>query len=152
MRYPMVTVLIGALALTVAHPQISFAEMLISDAESNLPPSADTAMATRGITRGPAIEVVSPTPGAKNIKSPLPLHVNFVGRNNVPIDTASVKLTYMRTPAVDLTPRVKPHVTKDGIDMPQADVPPGNHLIRIDLKDAEGRAASTTITLVVAPK
>lgn len=152
MCYPMVTVLIGALAFTVAHPQISAAEMLISEAESKLPPATDTAMATRGITRGPAIELVSPTPGARNIKSPLPLHVKFVGRNNIPIDPASVKLTYIRVPTVDLTPRVKPHVTPDGIDMPQADVPAGNHLIRIDLKDAEGRATSTTITLMVAPK
>jgi hypothetical protein len=152
MRYSMVTVLMGALALTIAHSQISAAEMLITEAESKLPQGSDSAMATRGITRGPAIELVSPAPGTRNVKSPLPLQLKFVGRNAVPIDTASVKLTYLRTPTVDLTPRVKPHVTKDGIDMPQADVPPGNHLIRIDVKDAEGRATSTTITLVVAPK
>jgi hypothetical protein len=149
MRYTVVTVLVGALALTIAHPNNSAAEMLISEAESKLPAAADTAMATRGITRGPGIELVSPSPG-QNVKSPVPLNVKFVGRNNVPIDTASVKLTYLRSPTVDLTDRVKQHLTKDGIDMPQADVPVGSHLIRIDLKDAEGRATSTTITLVVA--
>ena len=152
MRYSMVTLLIGALAFTVAHPQVSAAEMLISEAESKLPPGLDSAMATRGITRGPGIELVSPAPGAQNVKSPLPLQLKFVGRNAVPIDTASVKITYLRIPTVDLTDRVKPHVSKDGIDMPQADVPPGNHLIRIDVKDAEGRSTSSTITLVVAPK
>ena len=125
--------------------------MLISEAESKLPQLADGSIATRGITRGPGIELVSPAPGA-NVKSPLPLKIKFVGRNNIPVETGSVKLTYLKIPTVDLTDRVKSHVTKDGIEMGQADVPPGNHRIRIDVKDAEGRTASTTITLAVAPK
>lgn len=150
MRYSAITVFIGALALTIAHPKISAAEMLISEAESKLPQASDSPMATRGITRGPGIELVSPAPGTQNVNSPVPLNVKFVARNNIPIDPASVKLTYLRSPTVDLTDRVKRHVSKDGIDMPQADVPAGNHIIRIDLKDAEGRATSTTITLVVA--
>ena len=150
MRHPMITVLVSALAF--AFPQMSSAEMLISEAEAKLPQSGDSSMATRGVTRGPGIELVSPAPGTKNINSPLPLKIKFVGRNSVPIDTASVKITYLRTPSVDLTERVKAHLTKDGIDMAQADVPPGNHLIRIDVKDTEGRSASSTITLLVVPK
>lgn len=126
--------------------------MLISEAEAKLPQATDSGMATRGITRGPGIEIVSPAAGTQNIKSPLPLRVKFIGRNSISIDPASVKLTYLRVPTVDLTNRVKPHVTKDGIDMEQADVPPGNHVIRVDLKDTEGRSATTTITLSVAPK
>ena len=151
MRSSMITVLISALALACTFPKMSAAETLISEAESKLPQFTDAGMATRGITRGPGIELVSPAPGA-NVKSPLPLKIKFVGRNNIPIETASVKLTYLKTPMVDLTDRIKSHLTKDGIEMDQADVPPGNHLIRIDVKDAEGRSASTTITLAVAPK
>ena len=109
-------------------------------------------MATRGITRGPGVEQVSPALGSHDIKSPVPLKIKFVGRNNISIDPATVKLTYLKSPAVDLTERVKPHVTKDGIDMPQAEMPPGTHFIRLDLKDTEGRSTSTTISLVVAPK
>jgi hypothetical protein len=152
MRHPVVTALMCAAVLAFALPQVSHAEMLISEAEANLPQAADTAMATRGITRGPGIELVSPAPGAPNLKSPLPLRVKFIARNSVAIDLASVKLTYLRVPAVDLTDRIKPHVTKDGIDMEEAGVPPGSHLIRLDLKDTEGRAATTTISLTVAPK
>ena len=41
------------------------------------------------------------------MKSPLPLKIKFQTRNNVPIDKDSVKLTYVRTPGVDLTSRIK---------------------------------------------
>jgi hypothetical protein len=155
MWHPKVTMLIGALALvasTFAFPQVSAAQVLISDTEAKLPPSPDSAIATRGLTRGPAIEQVSPTPGAQYVKSPLPLKIKFTGRNNVAIDTASVRLTYLRFPAVDLTERIKAYVTKDGLEMAAAEVPPGTHVLRLDVKDAEGRSASSTITLSVAPK
>ena len=152
MRCCKVALLVGALALTGTFPKIAAAELLISEAEGKLPQSAETGMATRGITRGPGVEQVSPASGSHDIKSPVPLKIKFIGRNNVPIDPATVKLTYLKTPAVDLTERVKAHVTKDGIDMPQAEMPPGTHFIRLDVKDAEGRSTSTTISLVVAPK
>ena len=128
------------------------AEVLISETEAKLPQAQDSSMATRGLTRGPAIEQISPTLGTTNVKSPLVLKIKFTARNNVAIDPATVKVTYLKLPTVDLTDRIKPHVTKDGIDMTGAEVPPGTHTLRIDLKDTEGRAASSTITLSVAAK
>ena len=53
MWHPKLTMLIGALALTAsfcAVPQVSTAQMLISEAEAKLPASQDTGMATRGLT------------------------------------------------------------------------------------------------------
>ena len=155
MWHPKLTMLIGALAsaaLACAYPQISAAQMLISETEAKLPLSPDSGMATRGLTRGPAVEMISPALGASNVKSPLPLKIKFTGRNNIAIDPASVKLTYLRFPTVDVTERIKSYVTKDGIDMAQAEVPPGTHVLRLDVKDAEGRSTSTTITLSVATK
>ena len=152
MRHSTITVLIGALALAFVFPQISSAETLISEAEAKLPQAADTGMATRGITRGPGIEIVSPAQGAQNLKSPLPLKIKFIVRNNVRHRRGEREGHLFAGPSVDLTDRIKSYVTKDGIDMAQADVPPGNHLIRIDVRDAEGRSTATTITLSVAPK
>ena len=108
-------------------------------------------MTMRGITRGPAIEQVSP-PEAKSVTSPLPLKINFLARNNASIDKDSVKVTYIKTPAVDLTPRVKPSLTPEGIDMKQAEIPPGTHVIRIDVKDSQGRATTAMIKLSVEKK
>lgn len=152
MWHSKLTVLIGALALVCAFPKISSAQMLISEAEAKLPQAQDSSMATRGLTRGPAIELISPAIGTTSVKSPLPLKIKFTGRNNIAIDPASVKLTYLKAPPVDLTERVKSYVSKDGIDMAAAEVPPGTHVLRLDVKDTEGRTASSTITLSVAPK
>jgi hypothetical protein len=155
MWHPKLTMLIGVLALaalTCAFPQISAAQILISETEAKLPPSPDSGMATRGLTRGPAIEQIAPAPGAHNVKSPLPLKIKFTGRNNVAIDPASIKLIYLRLPTVDVTERIKSYVSKDGIDMAQAEVPPGTHVLRLDVKDTEGRSTSTMITFSVAPK
>ncbi len=125
------------------------AEQLITPAEAALPTPPDLGLTLRGITRGPAIDQVEPAPDAKEVASPLPLKITFSARNNASIDPASVKVTYIKSPSVDLTARMKAYVTPDGIDMKQAELPPGNHVIRIDLKDSQGRASTTTIKLSV---
>jgi hypothetical protein len=127
------------------------AEMLISEAEARLPASPDASMTMRGLTRGPGIEQISPDPD-RGAKAPLALKVKFLTRNNVAVDPASVKLTYLKASPVDLTERVKPHLTPEGITMNAADVPPGTHLVRIELKDTNGRASTATLKLTVAPK
>jgi hypothetical protein len=79
------------------------------------------------------------------------LQLKFESFGGAKIDTDSVKVTYMKSPSVDLTPRLKPFVKPDGIDMPDAELPPGDHVIRVDVKDSEGRTATTSFTLKVAP-
>ena len=152
MSHSRLAAILGALLLSFATPQICVAQMLISQAEANLPQSSEVGIATRGLTRGPAIELVSPAAGTSNVRSPMPLKIKFTGRNNVAIDQASVKLTYLKTPSVDLTERIKSYLTKDGLEMNAAEVPPGNHVLRLEVKDAEGRSTSQTITLSIAPK
>jgi hypothetical protein len=124
------------------------AEQLITEAEAAMPASSDAGMTLRGITRGPSVEVVSPASDAK-VKSPVALVVKFGARNNATIDKDSVKVTYIKEKTVDLTSRVKAFLTDDGIDMKKADVPPGNHTIRVDVKDSQGRASTTMIKLSV---
>lgn len=138
-------------AIAFAPPGSAAAETLISEAEAKLPPSTDVAMTTRGLTRGPGIELVSPS-ADRAVPSPLPLKVKFVARNNVGIDLDSVKITYVKAQSVDLTDRIKKHMTADGIDMSGAEVPPGTHHLRINLKDKQDRTSTATIKLVVAPK
>ena len=38
-------------------------------------------------------------------------------------------------PAVDLTARLEPFAQQTGIDIPDAQLPPGEHFIQLDLKD-----------------
>jgi hypothetical protein len=108
-------------------------------------------MATRGLTRGPRIEQISPDPRGKGAKSPFPFEIKFVAHNDTTVDPASVKVTYLKTPTVDLTARLKGHITPNGIDMNDAEVPPGTHLLRIDVVDSQGRAGHAIVKLSILP-
>lgn len=143
---------LGCTAVVAAFLSIGEAKagtVLISADEAKLPPpKGAVAVATRGITRGPKVaHVAAATPS----QSPMRLQLKFESFGGAKIDTDSLKVTYMKSPSVDLTPRLKPFVKPDGIDMPDAELPAGDHVIRVDVKDSEGRSASTSFTLKVAP-
>ena len=145
--------LLQALILTtgivvLASAPVKAGTVLISADEAKLPPpKGAVAVASRGITRGPKVAYV----GSDAAQSPMRLQLKFESFGGSKIDTDSLKVTYMKNPAVDLTPRLKPFVQPTGIDMPGAELPAGDHLIRVDVKDSDGRAASTSFTIKIAP-
>jgi hypothetical protein len=120
---------------------------LITAAEAALPPSSGTT-ATRGITRGPGVKLLSPEPDTA-VKAPFNLKFGFEGRGGEKIDPASVKVVYLKSPFVDLTPRLQSAISATGIDVAQADVPPGEHQLRVTVKDSAGRETNSTLTIVV---
>ena len=115
---------------------------LISDDEARLPSAAS--MSARGVTRGPGVNLLSPEAGKKD---GLPLKLSFEPRGSAQIDTASVQVTYLKSPTVDLTPRLKAAIRPEGIDLSAVAMPPGEHSIRVSVKDDEGRLGSAVITL-----
>ena len=120
---------------------------LITDEEARLP--ATPKMATRGgITRGPSIKVVSPNPDGQ-VKAPFTMKVEFQPHGGSKIDANSVKVTYLRKPAIDLTQRLKTAISEAGINLGDANVPAGAHDIKIDVTDAEGRTKSETVSFTV---
>lgn len=131
----------------VVSAQASIAATLISAKEAALP-SAAGALATRGISRGPAIKLASPEADTP-VVSPFDFKVNFEPRGDAKIDASSVKVVYMKSPFVDLTPRLKNAISANGIDFVKADVPPGTHTIRVTVKDTEGRETNSVLNLVV---
>ena len=124
-----------------------FAAPLISAKEAALPAASGT-LATRGISRGPAVKLNSPEADTP-VMSPFDFKVAFEARGDAKIDPASVKVIYMKLPFVDLTPRLKSVISTNGIDLARADVPPGTHTIRISVKDTDGRETNSVLTLVV---
>jgi len=131
----------------LASSQWSVAAALISAKEAALPPAAG-ALATRGISRGPAIKLASPEADTP-VAAPFDFKVNFEPRGDAKIDPSSVKVVYMKSPFVDLTPRLKSAISANGIDFAKADVPPGTHTIRVTVKDTEGRETNSVLNLVV---
>lgn len=118
---------------------------LITEKEASLPGTKGE-LKTRGIARGPGIKVVSPD-SSTAVKGPFDLKVNFESRGGNKIDPASVRVTYLKSPAVDLTPRLKGAITENGIEFAKAEVPAGEHSLRITVKDAEGRESNSIITI-----
>jgi hypothetical protein len=112
------------------------------------PPQGDLTFRA-GVSRGPSITVVSPKPDAP-LRSPFRLQLKFEGRGGAQVDAETLKLTYARTPAIDLTARVKPFANPSGIDLPEASVPPGTHTIRAEVKDKDGRSGTLTFVIKVA--
>ena len=124
-------------------------QVLITEEEAKLPPPrAAVATDRRGITRGPKVELVDDN---EPVHSPMHLQLKFESYGGAKIDPNSVKVTYMRTPNVDLTGRVKPFVQPTGIDIPDVLIPVGDHMVRVEIRDSDGRFGSTSFVLKVAP-
>jgi hypothetical protein len=122
--------------------------VLITEQEAALPPAAIAVGATRAITRAPQIMLASPA-GANGVPSPTHFRVEFRPHGGAQIDFNSLKVTYMKSPSVDLTDRVKPFRQNNVIDIQKALMPPGEHLIRVTVLDSGGRQASELLTLHV---
>jgi hypothetical protein len=127
--------------------QVGISASLISSKEAALPPAAGT-LATRGISRGPGIKLTSPEADTP-VMAPFDFKINFEARGDAKIDPSSVKVVYMKSPFIDLTPRLKSAISANGIDFAKADVPPGTHTIRVTVKDTEGRETNSVLNLVV---
>jgi len=151
MRGTALAIAFWALALACMPAPAALAEVLITKEEASLPASPNVGMTMRGLTRGPGIEQMSPKPN-QQVTSPLPFKVHFQVRNQIAIDPATVKLTYLKAKPVDLTERIRKHLKPDGIEMSEAEVPPGTHMLRLDLKDQKGRVATAILKLTVAGK
>ena len=125
---------------------------LISAREAALPDAVgvDLKLGFRGVTRGPRVLVVSPAPDAGVVRSPLNLLLKFETHGGAVIEPPSVKMTYLKTPLINLTQRIGDLIKAGGIEVHSAEVPPGAHYIRVEVKDDAGRLGSTTFVLMVA--
>ena len=122
---------------------------LITAQEAQLPPAIKAELTSRaGVTRGPKILVVSPARDA-NVKAPVHLQLKFQGFGGAKIDLASVKITYLKDPLVDLTERLRSATGAGGVDVLAADIPPGIHKIRVDLQDSNGRPGTAEFAIKV---
>jgi hypothetical protein len=140
--------LFAAIAAAAYTPRAAAGVILITPEEAKLPAPKQIA-SSRAITRGPRIEAPALQDGT--LHSPLRFKLIFRAFGGSTIDLGSLAVTYLRGSNIDLTQRIKPFVHPTGIDIPEAEVPPGEHAIRVELRDSEGRSAITNVFLAVAP-
>jgi hypothetical protein len=142
------TVLCGAaflVSVAMAH-----AIQLVTEEEAALPDDKLPPLVRRGPTRRPDILVVSPAPGAGLVRSPLILKIKFKPYGGAQIDSDTILVTYKKIPAIDMTQRMRPFISADGIEIVDAELPPGIHHFWIEAKDRDGRAGSAEFTIRVA--
>ena len=121
--------------------------VLITEQEASLPPEP-VVVGSRGITRGPRIDLVQPGGTAH---SPLHFQLRFQSFGGVGINTESLRVVYLKSPEVDITPRVTRFAKAIGVDIPDAEIPAGEHYIRVEVADLDGRIRSSIFVLKVAP-
>lgn len=127
--------------------EVVYAAPLITAKEAALPPA--TKVVTRGISRGPAIKLIAPSADS-TVNSPFDFKVVFEPRGESKVDVNSVKVTYLKFPYVDLTPRLKSAISASGINFQNAEVPAGEHSVRLTVQDTDGRETNSVFNLIVA--
>ena len=139
-----------AAIMIAAPPKADAGIILITPEEAKLPAPTQLQLASsRAITRGPRIEVSNLDDG--KLHSPLHFKLRFLAFGGSAVDINTLTVTYLRGPNIDLTERIRPFVRPTGIDIPDAEVPPGEHAIRVDLKDSDGRSGTANFVLAVSP-
>lgn len=136
---------LGALNSILLAP--AFAEVLITEQEAMRPAATPKAEeASRGIFRAPKIYMLSPL---EAVTSPLNLKLKFESFGGTKIDEDSVRVIYLKNPSVDLTPRLKKHLNGSGIEMDVAEAPPGEHHLKVEVKDSDGHLGIADVVFKV---
>jgi hypothetical protein len=124
------------------------ATVIITEEEGKLPlPKEMPVPSDRGITRGPKIELDADDKAV--MRAPLRLKLKFRTFGGSAIDLGTFQASYIKDPAVDLTTRLRPFAQQTGIDIPDAQFPPGEHFIQVGIKDSDGRAVTKVFKLKV---
>ena len=124
------------------------ATTLITPEEAALPAASGESL-TRGISRGPGVELVSPNADFGPVKAPFELKIAFAPRGGNKIDPTSVKVVYLKSPFIDLTPRLQNSITETGIVLPDVGVPAGEHALKVTVLDTDGRETNSIVHLVI---
>jgi len=123
------------------------AEVLITAEEAKLPTNN---VSRRAMFLGPTIEIISPRPDLGPVRSPVRLVLRFRNHGGAQVNLDTLSVTYLKKPTIDLSARVAPFATAEGINMPIAEVPPGSHRLWFDIEDSNGEIGSVELTLQIA--
>jgi hypothetical protein len=74
--------------------------------------------------------------------------VKFAPRN-APVDVSSLKVQVVKLIPIDITDRVRPYVTAEGIQIPDAKLPSGEHKVRLSLSDNAGVVSRKEMTVTI---
>ena len=122
---------------------------LLTNEEAALPESRSHGFSSPSSDNGPAIGV----PDMDVVESsPFRLKIGLAPRNGVALDLASLRMECLKNPAVDLSPRIRPYVTQEGVKIDSVTLPAGLHHFRVSISDVRGRLSEKDFTIVVSAR
>ena len=81
---------------------------------------------------------------------PFALVVRLTPRDGAVPDLATLRVECLKSPAIDLTPRVCPYVSQDGVNIDRVTLPAGLHHFRVSVSDVQGRLSEKDFTIMVS--
>lgn len=96
---------------------------------------------------GPKIHITKPNTGTP-VKSPVEVQIRFEA-GKAPIDLSTLNVTLVKWLDIDITEHIKGYATPEGVHIQQANLPVGEHTVRITLADQEGCVTVTEVQVVV---
>ena len=99
---------------------------------------------------GPKIKVTAPS--GYSLTSPVDFDIRLEPKDGVAVDMKSLRIDYRLGPAwVNLTRRIMQQATIKGSRLIArgAELPPGNHTLRLTAKDADARTTRATVSFTV---
>lgn len=120
---------------------------LLTAEEASRPDIRNYGFSTPRPDNGPVIKV--PEVEASEAR-PFPLDIGITPRDGVAFDPASLRLECLKSPAVDLSLRVRPYLTSEGLKMDRVSLPAGLHRFRVSINDVRGRMSEKDFTIVVS--
>lgn len=92
---------------------------------------------SRPLNNGPKIMIVIPETNHE-YKSPLAIEIRFIPREGSEVDLSQFKVECLKFFNIDITDRVKKYTTRQGVKVDRAELPPGNHKLRLTIGDTGG--------------
>ena len=96
---------------------------------------------------GPVIKIEKPGSGSEST-SPLEILIHFEPKESA-VDTSTVEVTLIKFFNIDITDRVLPYLTSDGIHIKAAELPSGEHTVRLMVKDKDGNTSAKELIVKI---
>jgi hypothetical protein len=104
--------------------------------------------AAKAAPGAPKIIVDKPTQNS-SVHTPFTIKIRFVPSSGNKINLDSLEVDVHKLIKISLVSRLKPYLTSEGINVPEAQIPSGTYNIHIALADDHGHRLETTQTWMV---
>ena len=92
---------------------------------------------SRALNDGPEIQIITPKSN-NEYKAPLKVSILFIPNENNDVDLSKLKVECLKFITINITKRILPFATKEGINIENAELPKGKHKIRVTVGDSKG--------------